>query len=78
MFRMSNLRARALAKAVVIAGGSDLLAAELGITAATLAMLIRGELPVPPEMFLRATEIITDAAIKPASKPAAPENRNSR
>ena len=71
MGRMSNLRARTLAKAAVILGGIDKLAADLGITPATLGMLIRGEVSVPPELFLRATEIITDEGLTDASKPTA-------
>jgi DNA-binding transcriptional regulator YdaS (Cro superfamily) len=68
MFDMSNLRAQTLARAAVILGGLDKLADELGVTTATVALLIRGDAPVPPEMFLRATEIITDAAVTDAAQ----------
>jgi hypothetical protein len=64
---MSNLRAEALARACQITG-VDNLAKQLAVTPATLAVLIRGDVPIPPEMFLRASEIITEAAVADASK----------
>ena len=68
MVPMSNLHVQALARAALIVGGLDMLSERLGVTPATLAMLIRGAAPVPPAMFLRATEIISDAAVVDASK----------
>ncbi len=68
MFCMSNLRAKALAKAVLIVGGLDALAEKCHCTPAVLRLWIRGDAPVPPEAFLRATEIITDAGVAAASK----------
>jgi uncharacterized protein YggE len=69
IYLMSTLHSEALARAAGIVG-PDRLAEELGVTPATLAVLMRGEVTVPPEMFLRATEIITEAAVVDAAKRA--------
>jgi DNA-binding transcriptional regulator YdaS (Cro superfamily) len=76
MVRMSDLRAQALARAALIVGGLDKLSERLGFTPATLAMLIRGDAPVPPEMFMRATEIITDATVEDASNGGESKNQH--
>jgi hypothetical protein len=65
---MPNLHARTLARAALIAGGVDGLAGELALPADLLARYLRGELPVPPNVFLRATEILTDASVVDAAK----------
>jgi hypothetical protein len=60
---MPNLRARTLARAAVILGGVERLAEELAISLAIVGRYIRGEAVVPPEVFLRAIEIINDGAV---------------
>ena len=69
---MLNLRARTLGRAAVILGSVERLAEELAISPATLRRYIRGESFVPPEIFLRATEIITDGAVVDPAKPQKP------
>jgi DNA-binding transcriptional regulator YdaS (Cro superfamily) len=69
---MLNLRARTLARAAVILGSVERLAEELAISPKMLGRYIRGESFVPPEIFLRATEIITDGAVVDAAKPQKP------
>ena len=72
MFRMPNLRAQTLARAAMIVGGVDALAERLGVAPGTVSMLIRGDAPVPPEMFLVAIDIITEAGLADAMKGAPP------
>lgn len=43
---------------------------------ATLARLIRGDTTIPPEMFLRATEIITDEGLTDASTPTTSKKKD--
>ena len=74
---MPNLRAQTLARAADIVGGLDQLAGQLGIAPAALATLIRGEAEVPPAMFLRATEIITEAGLTDVAKRAASEKHEA-
>jgi hypothetical protein len=66
---MPNLRARTIARAAVIVGGVDLLARKLAIPPEQLGRYLRGESLVPPEIFMRATEIVTDGGIAEVSKP---------
>ena len=75
---MPNLRARTLARAAVILGGVEQLAAELAISPKMLGRYIRGESVVPPEVFLRAIDIITDGAVVDAAKPQKPEPKRPR
>lgn len=65
---MPNLHARALARAVQIVGGLDILAVELGLEPEMLDRYLRGEAVVPSGLFLRATEIITAASVRDAAK----------
>lgn len=65
---MPNLHARSLARAAQIVGGVDRLARELGLQARLLEQYIRGDLPVPADLFLKATDIITAAAVLDAAK----------
>jgi hypothetical protein len=55
-------------RAALIAGGVDGLAGQLALPPELLARYLRGELPVPPDVFLRATEILTDASVVDARK----------
>jgi hypothetical protein len=71
-----NLRAQTLDWAALIIG-LDALAEDLGVTPAMLAVLVRGAARVPPEMFLRAMEIITDAAVSDAAKRRVSPNMNA-
>jgi hypothetical protein len=65
----ANLPAQTLGRAAAIVG-LGVLADRLGISAATLSMLIQGGATVPADMFLLATEIITDAGVTEAVKTA--------
>ncbi|HEV8107845.1 MAG TPA: hypothetical protein VGP97_10005 [Burkholderiales bacterium] len=67
-YPMPNLHAQALKRAVVIVGGVDVLALELGVHEDLLGQYLRGESPVPGELFLKATEIITAASVLDAAK----------
>jgi DNA-binding transcriptional regulator YdaS (Cro superfamily) len=79
MFRMPNLRAQTLARAAMIVGGVDALAERLGVAPGTLSMLIRGETSVPPEMFVVAIDIITEAGLADAMKgPPPPKEEEKR
>ena len=53
----------------MILGGVDLLAQELDLPPEQVGRYIRGESLVPPEIFMRATEIVTDGGIEEVSKP---------
>ena len=68
---MPNLHARVLARAVQIVGGIDGLAIQLGVQPTVLSRLLRGDFPVPPDVFLKATEIVTAAGVADAAKAAA-------
>jgi DNA-binding transcriptional regulator YdaS (Cro superfamily) len=78
MFRMPNLRAQTLARAATILGGVDALAERLGVAPGTLSMLIRGEASAPPEMFLVAIDIITDAGLADAMKGTPPPKEEEK
>jgi len=65
---MPNLHARTLVRAALIAGGVNGLAGQLALPPELLARYLRGELPVPQDVFLRATEILTDASVVDAAK----------
>jgi hypothetical protein len=68
------IRAQVLARAANIVGGVDILAERLAVTPEMLGRYLRGESVIPPEVFLKATEIITAKAIADAgvSKPFKP------
>jgi len=65
---MPNLHAQALKRAVQIVGGVDVLARAMGLQVNLLEQYIRGEHSVPADLFLKATEIITAAAVLDAAK----------
>jgi hypothetical protein len=65
---MPNLHARTLARAASIVGGVDALANELAVPSEVVARYLRGELAVPTDVFLRASEILTDASVVDAAK----------
>jgi hypothetical protein len=65
---MPNLRASTLGRAAAILGGVDVLAIQLALSPETVARYLRGDLPVPPNVFLRASEIVTDATVVDAAK----------
>ena len=70
---MPNLAARTLARAGAIVGGMDALAVELGIPVEIMGKYLREELPIPTSVFLRASEIVTDATVLDAAKPNPPD-----
>jgi hypothetical protein len=49
-------------------GGVEVLAEKLGVTSKVLSLFIRGDAPVPPELFFRASEIVTEAGIADITK----------
>ena len=65
---MPNLHAQALKRAVQIVGGVDVLAREVGLQVNLLEQYICGASPVPTDLFLKATEIITAASVLDAAK----------
>jgi hypothetical protein len=70
---MPNLAGRTLDRAAAIVGGMEALAVELGIPVEILSKYLRGELPIPTGVFLRASEIVTDATVVDAAKPNPPD-----
>ena len=67
---MLSLQARTLARAAVIVGGLDILAGELAISSEMLGRYVRGELLTPPDVFMRAADIVTEAGVADAAKPS--------
>ena len=63
-----SLRAKTLARAALVAGGVEALAERLGVTSKVLSFYIRGDADVPPELFFRASEIVTEAGIADITK----------
>jgi hypothetical protein len=51
----------------------DALAVELGIPVEIMSKYLREELPIPTSVFLRASEIVTDATVLDAAKPNPPD-----
>ena len=49
-------------------GGVEALAERLGVTSKVLSLLIRGDASVPPDLFFRASEILTEAGIADITK----------
>jgi DNA-binding transcriptional regulator YdaS (Cro superfamily) len=74
-FAMPNLRAQTLARAAQIVGGADVLAEQLAVVPETLRRYLRGNSPVPLEIFLRATEIVTEASVGDAANVLQPEQK---
>lgn len=70
---MPNLAARTLARATAIVGGVDALAVELATPVDIMGKYLRGELPIPASVFLRASEIVTDATVLDAAKSNPPD-----
>jgi hypothetical protein len=54
-----TLRSRAVAKAALVLGGEEALAARLGLTPGTIRLLVAGRLPVPQQVFLKVVDIIS-------------------
>ena len=73
IFGVSELHTQTLARAAMIVGGIPKLAEHLGLTPQMLSVLVRGDAPVPPELFLRASEIVTDAGVVDAAKLSEPD-----
>jgi hypothetical protein len=67
---MLSLQARTLARAAAIVGGLDILAGELAISSEMLGRYVRGESPTPPDVFMRAADIVTEAGVADAAKPS--------
>ena len=64
------MRAQAVFKAASLCGGIEALALRLGTDPQTLRKWIDGAVPVPAHIFVRASELITDAALADAAKQA--------
>ena len=69
-----NLHAETVARAATIVGDGTF-AAEFGVSIETLGLWIRGLSPVPPEVFLRACEIVTQAGVLDAARAHAPKDQ---
>lgn len=65
---MPSLQARTLARAAVIVGGLNILAGELEISPEMLGRYVRGESLTPPDVFMRAADIVTEAGVTDAAK----------
>ena len=46
-----------------------MLATELGVSMEAVARYVRGESVIPPEVFLKATEIVTAAGLAEVTRP---------
>ena len=57
---MPTVHARALKRAAQIAGGTEQLAACLNVVPSHLALWIDGAEPTPPDIFLKAVDLISD------------------
>ena len=60
-----SVYAKTLARAVLIAGGVDALANELGVAPHALASWLRLERDPPMDVFLRAVDIVVEDAVRP-------------
>jgi hypothetical protein len=78
MTDMPNLHAQTLARAAVVVGGADVLAQQFDVTQEMLGRYIRGESVIPSELFLRATEIVTQASVRDAAKAPGPEPKRQQ
>ena len=56
---MATVHARALRRAAEIAGGLSQLSTKLGVPERALEVWLTGTQPIPPEIFLRAVDIVT-------------------
>lgn len=75
---MSTLQARTLRRASVIVGGTQALADRLGVPSLELKCWINGSVLPPPNMFLKAVDIVVgyeSASPSPAAKSLAVRQR---
>jgi DNA-binding transcriptional regulator YdaS (Cro superfamily) len=56
---MSTVHTQTLRRAAEIAGGLSQLSTQLGVPERALEEWLQGTQPVPPEIFLRAVDIVT-------------------
>ena len=56
---MSTVHAQTLRRAAQIAGGLSQLSTQLGVPERALEAWLQGTQPIPPEIFLRAVDIVT-------------------
>lgn len=57
---MPNLYARTLKRAAQVVGGTEQLAISLKVTPSHLALWLGGAEPTPPDIFLKAVDLITE------------------
>lgn len=57
---MPNLYARTLKRAAQAAGGTEQLAISLKVTPGKLKLWMKGMAGVPPEVFLKAVDVLTE------------------
>ena len=57
---MLNLYARTLKRAAQAVGGTEQLATSLKVTPGKLQLWMKGAAGVPPEVFLKAVDVITE------------------
>ena len=60
---MATVHAQTLRRAAEIAGGLSQLSTQLGVPERALEVWLTGTQPIPPEVFLRAVDIVTASQI---------------
>lgn len=63
-----DLHTQTLVRAALVLGDVNALAERLALPAETLARYMRQELKIPMEVFLRASEIVTEGGVLEAAK----------
>lgn len=65
---MPEVHVRTLQRAVQMVGGEEALALRLRVTPSHLALWLRGAEPCPTNVFLKAVDLVLEAAEKPDQK----------
>jgi hypothetical protein len=73
---MVSLHVQTLVRAAQIAGGVDNLAVKFKVPPKTLSAFLRGKLPVPPSIFLKATDILAEAGVADVAVKARPDSKH--
>jgi hypothetical protein len=66
---------RTLVRAAQIVGGAEALALRLKVTPSHLALWMSGAEPCPPNIFLRAVDLVLERANQPPRGPSGPAPR---
>ena len=74
-----NIAARqVLAKAAMVAGGVDKLAARFGMSPRVLKLCIEGGQKIPDELYLRAVDVVLDEIAEPPSRQPDPSDPEAK